>query len=101
MIVFYKFKERILQSRILLHMEVITYLLRKFPRFMENKAVRRSPTLVSIMKHRNPFNAFPPYFLKVNFDSSLEVCKSNRFMHFSFFNVVTYQGEGCHKFQGI
>ena len=82
-------------------MEVITYLLRKFPRFMENKAVRRSPTLVSIMKHRNPFNAFPPYFLKVNFDSSLEVCKSNRFMHFSFFNVVTYQGEGCHKFQGI
>lgn len=31
----------------------------------------------------NPFNAFPSYFLKVNFTSSLEVCKSSRFMHFS------------------
>jgi hypothetical protein len=51
---------------------------------MEDKAVRRSPTLVPILNHTNPFDTFPPYFLKINFDSSLEVCRSNRFMHFSF-----------------
>jgi len=51
---------------------------------MEDKVVRRSPTLVPILSHMNPFNVFPPYFLKVNFYSSLEVCRSNRFMHFSF-----------------
>jgi hypothetical protein len=33
MIVFYTFKERILQSRILLDMEVLADLLRKFPTF--------------------------------------------------------------------
>jgi hypothetical protein len=33
MIAFYRFKERILKSRILLDMEVVTDMLRKFPTF--------------------------------------------------------------------